>query len=88
MMLIVFYHVAGNIMPNNELSFAEIIAFDCLGRWGILGVDCFIILTTFFLQETKSTNFKKISALLIRTYCYIFGFYIIKQICNPDAGIQ
>ena len=59
MMLIVFYHVAGNIMPNNELSFAEIIAFDCLGRWGILGVDCFVIITTFFLQEAKNINLKK-----------------------------
>lgn len=88
MMLIVLYHIAGNIMPNNELSFAEIMAVDCLGRWGILGVDCFIIISTFFLQEVKNTNFKKIRTLLIRTYCYIFTFYIIKQIYNPDTGIQ
>ncbi len=48
--LIIFYHLSRNTVPTSS---ADAVAIGCLSPWGILGVNCFVAISSYFLADQK-----------------------------------
>lgn len=86
MFLIVMYHIylhsfQGQFL-NSALSPNKIIAAS-LGAWGILGVDLFVLISAFFLIDSK---FK--TARILRLYICVVFYYFIFGIFAEGVSIK
>lgn len=82
MLMIVLFHL-------NRIGFYEAFAnlgswskamFEMVTSWGILGVNCFVIITSFFLKDKTTPKAAKALDVIIQTYVYIIAFELIRLI--------
>lgn len=80
MLLIILYHLSRNIRVDNEV---QKLIVECFTSWGILGVDCFVFISAWFLGEQKFRA-EKIAKLISSMVIYSVIFLLIKLILIGD----
>jgi hypothetical protein len=88
MLLIIGYHLFQHSC-DGALMYLPLgtgkISLILTGSWGIVGVDCLVILSAWFLCESKSFNSEKHIRLIVQTVFYSVLCYLI--ICIYQGGI-
>ncbi|OOM76323.1 acyltransferase family protein [Clostridium puniceum] len=72
--LIVLYHCTGAIGSPNKLSLNRFV-LTSTGSWGILGVDCFFLVSAYFLKDGKFKS-RKLFELILQVAFYAIPFFI------------
>lgn len=90
MLMVVATHYAGG-WAHREIPFyngdnlVNCIIYCMLGQWGRIGVNIFVIISSFFLVDSKF-RFKRILKLILQVFIYSISFYIfIGLIYNKSA---
>ncbi|MDD6573132.1 MAG: acyltransferase family protein [Thermoflexaceae bacterium] len=80
--MIIAYHAVRNIHETDAIT--QFVC-DFIGNWGILGVNCFLIISFWFIIE-KSCKKNKIVTVIIQTFEYSFLFLLLSIIHNANIG--
>lgn len=85
MLLILAYHycIHGNhhSIFKTDITVNQVISI-IFGSWGLLGVDCFIFISAYFLIGSERFNTKKLLKLLLQTTFYSTVFAIVLIVSN------
>lgn len=75
MILIVLYHCAIPLWTSSE-SLASQSILNIVGIWGLLGVNCFFLLSAYFLRNLSFKS-RKLLKLILQVICYALPFTIL-----------
>lgn len=81
MIMIIAYHAVRNIRETDAVT--QFIC-DFIGNWGILGVNCFLIIAVWFMLE-KGCKKNRIINILVQTLEYSVLFLLLNIIHNADT---
>lgn len=89
-LLIIAYHycVHGNhnTIFKSEISINQMISV-LLGSWGLLGVECFIFISSYFLLDSRQFRTKKLVHLIFQTIFYSVCIAAFLKLCtNVEIG--
>ena len=84
--LILLYHLARNTVPQN---IGETLVITSLSSWGILGVNCFVAVSSYFLLDQKF-KFSRIASVLVQTVFYgiiFLGIRVVTDYANLGTPV-